>query len=384
MDRQPAVFQNTRTTVSVGDQSFQKAYEPQKQGFFKKPAFWVVIAVLILLAGGAYAYYSLVLANPVKIWQKFSQSGAQLPYQTAFDFSYSNPGQVTSGTTSPISFQFKDIKVEFNGSGYINAQNKDNPESSSKIQYTFGSGNTSFSTGLEYILQNKILYLNVGNNPILDLISQEANNGQKIDWIKIDLNQLNAMASHTPSQAKFYQQLASPDFKTNLQKIWDNATLIKEDSYVGREKVNGVTTLHFKNSLDKEALKGLVNQYVQEFSKALKGTDSEISDSDAKTANQIAAQLIDKIQVKEFDTWIGMTDFKLYRVHLAVNAPSFISLAKNASTFNMATSNDAKRLSDVRQTATALELYFNDHNGYPDGKNGQPLDFSSHLYWRHA
>src|SRR3989338_1229222 len=34
---------------------------------------------------------------------------------------------------------------------------------------------------------------------------------------------------------------------------------------------------------------------------------------------------------------------------------------------------DAKRVSDVRQTQTALELYFTDQNGYPDHGSGSNL-----------
>ena len=35
-------------------------------------------------------------------------------------------------------------------------------------------------------------------------------------------------------------------------------------------------------------------------------------------------------------------------------------------------SRDAKRLADVRQIMTALELYFNDNNAYPTASNGMP------------
>jgi hypothetical protein len=118
----------------------------------------------------------------------------------------------------------------------------------------------------------------------------------------------------------------------------------------------------------------LVNQYVQVLSKTLKGSDMELTDQDATYANQLAGQLIDKVQIKEFDTWIGLWDAKLYQVHLVANAPSFISLVKNESSMNFGDSNDAKRLADVRQMASGFELYYNDHNGYPDGLSGKPLD----------
>jgi hypothetical protein len=75
-----------------------------------------------------------------------------------------------------------------------------------------------------------------------------------------------------------------------------------------------------------------------------------------------------------------MTDFKLYKIHFVTNAPSVISLAKNAGSLNLSgtsgSANDSKRIADVRQMASALELYYNDNSGYPDGKNGQPVGIS--------
>lgn len=46
---------------------------------------------------------------------------------------------------------------------------------------------------------------------------------------------------------------------------------------------------------------------------------------------------------------------------------SVVLLALNSA---RAKSRDAKRLADVRQIASALELYFNDNNAYPTGTNG--------------
>lgn len=375
LNQKPVSSLPQNPSVAISDGHFQKA-APSNKTFFKKTIVWVVLAGLLLIAGGAYGYYNFVLASPTKVWQKFSHAAQTPIYQTKFKFSYSDPGEITSNESGLLSFQLKDIKLELKGSSYVNAQNAEQAESNSKIQYTFSSGNTSFSTGFEYLLQNKVLYLNVGDNPILNLISNAVNSGQKIDWIKIDLNQLQNQASSTQDQAKFFQQLTSPDFKNELAKIWANATIIKVSKYIGREKINGVTTLHFQNSIDKQALKGLAGQYVQELSKAVKGTTSEIKDSDVAAIDEVIAQLIDKLEVKEFDTWVGMTDFKLYRVHLLTNSPSFISLAKNAGKFNLPESSDAKRLADIRQMASALELYFNDHNGYPEGSNGQPVDLT--------
>ena len=46
---------------------------------------------------------------------------------------------------------------------------------------------------------------------------------------------------------------------------------------------------------------------------------------------------------------------------------SVVLLALNSA---RAKSRDAKRLADVRQIASALELYFNDKSAYPTGTDG--------------
>ncbi len=48
---------------------------------------------------------------------------------------------------------------------------------------------------------------------------------------------------------------------------------------------------------------------------------------------------------------------------------SVVLLALNSA---RAKSRDAKRLADVRQIASAFELYFNDNNGYPTGSVSSP------------
>lgn len=44
-------------------------------------------------------------------------------------------------------------------------------------------------------------------------------------------------------------------------------------------------------------------------------------------------------------------------------------------------SRDAKRVSDIKQTQTALELYFNDAGGYPDALTiGSPISYNGTAY----
>ncbi|HYV33757.1 MAG TPA: hypothetical protein VE973_02825, partial [Candidatus Limnocylindria bacterium] len=360
----------TPMVMAAGNEHMQ-AVPTTKKSFFKKPLLWIVVVVLLLIGGGAYGYYNFILGNPTTIWDKFVKSGTADIYQTKFNFSYSDPGDLGDGTG--LGFQLKDIKLKLDGSAYLNASDPSNPDSSSKIQYTFSSGNTSFSTGFEYILLDQILYLNIGDNPLLNAMTSSLGNGKKIEWIKIDLNQLKGKSSSSQEEALILDKLSNPDFKNAILKIWNDTTIVKVDKYVGREKLNNITTLHFVNTLDKEALKTFSGKYLDQIASTLKGTAGEIKDSDVQTAKEILAQLIDKVQVKNFETWVGMTDFRLYKVNFVTNAPSLISLVKNAQALEAPVSHDAKRLADVRQLASAMELYYNDYNAYPDSQNGKPI-----------
>jgi prepilin-type N-terminal cleavage/methylation domain-containing protein len=53
---------------------------------------------------------------------------------------------------------------------------------------------------------------------------------------------------------------------------------------------------------------------------------------------------------------------------------SVVLLALNSA---RAKSRDAKRLADVRQLASAMELYFNDNNGYPTATGGYIVSYAS-------
>lgn len=53
----------------------------------------------------------------------------------------------------------------------------------------------------------------------------------------------------------------------------------------------------------------------------------------------------------------------------------YITLLKDFAS----SSSDAKRVADIRQIASALELYFNDNNEYPDSNNGKPVGLDSYI-----
>ncbi len=344
----------------------------------KRPVliFVIVLLGILLLGGGAFGYYTYVLNNPEKTWQKFSENPQSKIYQSEVTFSYSDPNSLNS-TSSFISLQ--NLKFDFTGNVYANTAEADKPQSDSSLQYTYSSGNTSISTGFEYILLDNVLYLNIGNNPILSMLGNSFGNDQKVDWIKIDLKKLEDSPNSDAAQAKTFKDIFSADFTGQIEKIWDDAHIITVSKYVGREKVGGVNTLHFQNQLDKQALKNALGETITKVLEKVRGQGAEIKDEDLANVKFAADSIIDKIEVQNLETWIGTSDFRLYKIKFASNAPSVISAIQYLSNVQQqatANSRDAKRLADIRQLASALELYYNDNNGYPDGKDGIPLDIT--------
>ncbi len=345
--------------------------------FYKKPLFYIVLAVIFILGGGfAVGYFIYNKQKLDSIWDLFSKGETGKIFQTKFTFEYSDPNEAPESEF----LELKNIKFKLDGSAYINRSIADKPESSSKVQYTFGSGNTSFSTGLEYILLDGVLYLNVGDNPLLSSISRSEMGGKKIDWLKIDIKKVKEEIS---SLGTFLEEASDPAFKVQLEKIWSDSTLIKQEGSMGEELINNIKTQHFKNSLDKQALVQLANRYADSIFDKIKKSNPDAQtytkeiDQARLLVKEIFSQLIGKLEIKEFETWVGKKDGKLYKVHLVTNAPSVVSMVKNLEGADFFTtrakSRDAKRLADIRQMASALELYYNDHNRYPESKDGVPV-----------
>lgn len=337
----------------------------------------MIAAVVIVLTACGYAYYTFGYNNSTKVWQKFTQSPQSTIYQSDIKFSYSDPNSLNA-SASPISL--KDLKLDFNGSFYANTSDLKNPQSDSNVQYTFANGNTNFSTGFQYVLLNNVLYVNIGDNPLLSLLKGSMANGQDVQWIKVDLGQLeNASSSPSTAGVQELKNIFNADFTNQLQKIWTNANVVTVSKFDGTESISGVRTLHFDNKVDKQALKNAFGQMLTTIVGAFNKQGASIPDQNVKDTQFAVNAIIDKIQVQDMQTWIGATDFKLYKVHFVSNAPSVISAIQMAAdnpqiSLGADKSRDAKRLADVRQMASALELYFNDNNGYPEATNaGTPV-----------
>ncbi len=335
----------------------------------------LVFFCLALVSGSAFAYYTYVYNSPEKIWNAYREASPPTIYKNSLNFSYEDSVDKSSQIAEKLGMDNLHLRVE--GQFYVNNSDSKNPQSSSDMQYTAGSGNTDVSTGFKYRLINKIFYLNVGENPFLDGLIAGMNNGKKLEWVKIDINELEQKMKETnasSSEVSSFEKIINQQIQSDISQLWEDSSLVNVNSTIGRETVNGVKTYHYSNSFDKEAFKNFLTAALEKIINSAKENGEKIEPEDKQFAKNLIPLLIDKIQISKFETWVGIEDKVLHKVVLESNAPSIISAIGQGMEKTADLSRDVKRVSDIRQAASALELYYNDFGGYPDSKDGKPQD----------
>ncbi|MBL8030038.1 MAG: hypothetical protein JNN11_02195 [Candidatus Doudnabacteria bacterium] len=349
----------------------------------KKNNVKVILSILALvLLGGAGAFaYVFGYHTPNQVWSKFLTAKKSEVYDSKFSLSYKDNNASTSSSAEDSILGIKSIFLKFDGDVYLNSADKSNPESTADVQYTFGSGDTNFNTGFKYRLKGNVIYLNIGSNPLLDMATAGLvpSGQEKPEWLKIDTKALMQGSGQDSSSLESLGSVFTPELSNQISEVWKNAKIVKLKKFKGFEKVSGSMTMHFENELDKEAFKSVIIASVQKLADASKNSGStspEEIQSGMDLATKIVGAIVEKIQVTNFETWVGVKNFNLYKVKFSSNAPSVLAaLGSFQTTMSDASfqARDTRRYSDIQQLSSALELYYKDNGGYPEALNGKPV-----------
>lgn len=169
------------------------------------------------------------------------------------------------------------------------------------------------------------------------------------------------------------------------QKLLIENRLFDIKSLQGVTFIDSKPVLHYELELNKDNLKNYLN-------KSLEKTFENNTDKDTVDfLEEVSDELISKINVDNYDIWVGVSDRKLYKSNMTIDAISITKameyLEKSFNDPNnpitkgleesletsQTKSRDAKRIADIRQMASALELFYNDNSQYPSSSNGQPI-----------
>ncbi len=343
--------------ITINDKHFA-----QKRSLFKSGVFWSVLIILLLAAGGAYGYYTYIYFTPERVWNNFMLTAGKIETQKInFTLSYIDTESQT--------------KYGISGSGPIDPTDANNPKISQEITLTTGEGAAEEPVKFNYRLLNMVLYLQLGQVPEFKEILAEKN----IDWIKIDPSSLQKLIGGQVESLPDQPLSNEAELNSKLRAIWTREPMVNYQDYLERETVNGQALFHLKGLFNTPAITSAVIDSIDVF--AAEQTENFQSMSEGK--RKIVGAIVSKFTAKEFDLWVGQKDFKLYKFHLALSAPSKEDFTEASSPtggflgLSEAKSRDAKRLADIRQMATALELFYDDRGGYPaDDKNGLAINLS--------
>jgi len=171
-----------------------------------------------------------------------------------------------------------------------------------------------------------------------------------------------------------------------LKELVKNNRFFDIESFKGVTKVNGVFTMHYKLNLNKEKLKFIANEFYKEAMKDAQDVDPK----NKEIFDKVLKIYLDKWNITDMHVYVGVMDKKIYKATVKSNMVSAVGAANlikqefengnikkymsgdSSELVNAGSPGDAKRLADIRQMASALELYYNDHEGYPEAVNGKP------------
>lgn len=357
-------------TSAISDQNFTAA-ATKKKGPWK--AIFIIVVIFLLLGGGAYGYYTYIYSpKPATIWERFLSNKKDPVFKNNFTVAYADNG-VATATSTP-----QPISVSFGGNSSINVTDANNPQTKGNFNFGFQMGAANFNLQLAYLILNKTIYIDIGQIPQIKSLLP----GQDLEWLKIDTQELqNYVNEHKSDLGTQNSNLLTqnPELNNKLRDIWSKQNLVKTTDFFAKEKIGDAAVYHIQNQFDQQAFSRALSDSLD----AIESTANTATGTDLQTLNTekngILA-LLNKFTVKDFDVWIGQKDHELYKMHLTISAPSLKDLSSGNLVNAMpvldsaqAKSRDAKRLADTRQMASALELYYNDFNGYPESSNGVPV-----------
>lgn len=333
----------------------------------------VVVTALILVGGGVVLakkkgfVTQLLHADPQAAWGAFIQNQNIEPYAQEVTIEYADSG--SGGANGPLSMKVTD-------SGFTNGQSSlENTELQHTVSYSVNAGGQQIGGGLEFRLLGKSLYVNLKDTPLGTFLRESDQNKTQTSWLKLsldpkDLGDVTAQvlpggADESSADTTVLQQKAR---EVKLKQVFEKPEIL------GSEQVRGQNTVHLKLGFNKQALQDSVEQVLSVIAVGQSAEKREL-------LQKLTTAWLDKFQVKDFQAWVGEKDGRLYKVVFKSNAPSYASLTETVSGVALGNARqraaDAKRLADIRQLASALELYFNDHGVYPKaGQNGAPANMA--------
>ncbi|HYE22128.1 MAG TPA: hypothetical protein VD998_00895 [Verrucomicrobiae bacterium] len=363
---------------------------------FKHKIVWAAITVsLLLIGGGAYGYTILTL-TPEKVAMRMLEEASDVQ---SMEFEGTVNIELTTATALMMDIEAdsgdeqkaKTYKAEIKLSGVSDLSDKQNPKSSVNFNMT----TEGMNFGFEIRSVDKVTYFKVVEFPLLGLIGGDTETVRD-QWFKIDAESIKEMYGTSDEVEDLNLDTLSGEQLQKIQDLYVQYPIVNLIEKLAGEDIDGTGTHHYRFALNEENTKRFATETIKIiYPTNIEEYEQELSDGIGK--------LFEYLTIENSEIWIGKRDYLPRRVALTANIQgnedeTFDGSAKigflvNYKNYNKPTqieapqdvkslneifegaqgrSRDARRLADVRQIMTGLELYYNDNNGYPPALAGKP------------
>lgn len=304
----------------------------------------------------------------------------------------------------PSGLEDMEIDLDMTISTLVDKRAENQEKGQTDLVLDLDIGNVVFKVDLETRQNGDKTYFRV--NKVPDVLGMLNLDEYTQKWWMVDMGRLEELGEEAPfniSQNPF----AGPDYKEKqaeieaiVNKYLQTESLLIFEEDLGEETINGVDAYHYRTRVNVVLLQKIYKEILEKYSEEIFADDRE--------QGQEMFDLVDKldriIEVFAVEIWIGQEDYYpqkskfrlkadlsqlgegllglspgmemdgevLYSRH---NEEFAIEIPEAESLLDLLTvqlqdarqkSRDAKRIADVKQIQTALELYYNDESLYPE------------------
>lgn len=349
----------------------------------------VALGVLLILAGGAYASYTYIIPPPAKILQEATQN-----FQNVKSFDYS--GKITVDVTSEgdlfsRSTWVRDLQlipdervagststrfgIDFTGSTDVT------DEKYPKTDLEVNINADIFTFGFNVRVLGKTVFLKFDQIPeIAEGATQYAG-----VWIKADLEEISKQFGMEINLKNGQPDLTEGQ-EQQLEDLVKNAHFFSGITKLAGDVIDGENMHHYALAIDKQGLKNYLDEVNRIVASAGGFTDGY-------------SEVFDGIEFSNVEVWVGKSDKMIHRISgvvyqkptsSSIDPSGSLNFLMNFKNFNnpksieepvdarnimdvinefmgdaQSKSRDARRLSDIRQMMTGLEIYYNEYGKYP-------------------
>lgn len=375
-----------------------------------------IIGYLIVLRGKTVFGYSM----PDKIWHKLITDTSEVLAERTIGITYADHGTFKFVPSKFVSafgqevpaeqkaamdvygFTMKDLGLKETISGFVNDTDSAHPKVDVHLDTALTNSGSTYSASFDGKIIDVVGYFRYDFNSSVSLLLKKLDAADpsikvqidkyKNTWLKINNINENSTGLNTTSLGQVSKDTPSPAVERELQDIYLKNRFFDIKSFKGIEKLDGVYCMHYELSVDTAKIRTILYETAKTESRANSiGDNQDFLDFYGKLLDSF----IHKWQVQNFEVWVGIADKQVYKTTTTTNMISAAGMLNTLydqitkgglkETFlgslggARESARDAKRIADMRQVATMLEVFYNDHGGYPDGQNGLPVNMNQYL-----